>query len=78
METESQCVGLRWAAACFKTTQGAVSGSLRDDGCVNRWYLSAVSSGLSELSQPRRGAGCFNCCLSRVGAAGICTYRHKV
>lgn len=71
-------MGLWWEAARFETTQGAMSGSLHDDGCVNRWYLSAVSSGLSELSQPRQGAGCINWCTSYLDAAGICAYGHRM
>lgn len=80
METETQ-----WAV-CGGVVGGGLSwnhvedrpGSLQEEGCVNKFYLSAVSSGLSELSQLRQGARSFNWHISYLVASEHLTYRHRV
>lgn len=53
--------------------RGRGPGSLHEEGCVNKCYLSAASPGLSELSRARRGAGGFNWHISYSDAAELLT-----
>lgn len=47
---------------------------MHDEGCVNKCYLSAESSGLSELSQLKQGANGFNWHISYLDAAQLWMY----